>query len=81
MPIGDPPIGPNYGGYFQPGYTWYQNTTTKKVTETLEYDEKGNLVKRTIVTEEFTPKTYQQPYNWNGTQIHPATKYVATFHP
>lgn len=27
---------------------------TKKVTETMEYDEKGNLVKRTVVTEETT---------------------------
>jgi hypothetical protein len=60
------------GGYDAVGfnnvypYQWNAPVTTKKVvTETMEYDEKGNIVKRTVVTEE-TTTTPQQPYiTWN----------------
>jgi hypothetical protein len=45
---------------------WEPSKVVKRTTETLEYDEKGNLVKRTIVTEETTVPPYgTRPYVWN----------------
>lgn len=44
-----------------PNPLWTQPRVTRKVTETMEYDEKGNLVKRTVVTEETTDRPNYQP--------------------
>ena len=60
-------IGPNqYRRYIYPSYQ--SPKTITKVTETMEYDEAGNLVKKTVVTETITenttyPVTYNQSFD------------------
>lgn len=70
-------IGPHqFGGYIYPSYPpkYQAPKTITKVTETMEYDEAGNLVKKTVVTE----TTTEQPVDpttfiWNNSQIDAGT--------
>lgn len=58
--------------------TYYTpNKVIKKVTETMEYDEKGNLVKRIVVTEETQERPHYYP-QWQQPlyQQHPYVSYV-----
>ena len=62
-------IGPHqYGGYIYPSYPpkYPAPKTITKVTETMEYDEAGNLVKKTVVTETTTEQpVYPTTVTWN----------------
>ena len=63
-------VGGSYDASIYPTYpnpSWTAPKVTKKVTETMEYDEKGNLVKRTVVTEETTDRPNYVPL-WTNKQ-------------
>ena len=56
-------------------YPFYQSPkTNSKVTETMEYDEAGNLVKKTVVTETTTEQpVYPTTVTWNSGQVETGT--------
>lgn len=63
------PIGPTVQNSIVSPYVypnqWHSPKTVTKVTETMEYDEKGNLVKKTVVTETTTEQGNYPTVTWN----------------